>query len=150
MSCRVRNELNISPDYNPWDEQGHASRGVPPSQRMREFLNISWASRKPRQRTFPWFCDLSRCVGRSQGRASIPCITTGSLIFDFEREQALGPTELLALQGVYFRGLNVRSLTENSRKGIQRVGEGFFAPDVGTFILALFLNPNGPYLPPKA
>ena len=145
----MRAELGLTAGYKPWTRArpARATRGVPPSQRMHEYIDISWGSRAPKQRRGPWFADLSQCVSRCRGRDSIPCLTTSSLLFDFNREQLLVPSELLALHGAYFADVCTDAWAANARKGIARVGEGMFAPDIGCLLLALLLNERGPYWP---
>jgi hypothetical protein len=44
-SAKVRADLNIPLDYNPWTESGMPCKGVPSTQRCKDLLNVAWAAR---------------------------------------------------------------------------------------------------------
>lgn len=86
--------------------------GVPPSPRMREWIQIAWASEpSPRLRSEKiQYGDISQCISRKQ-YGKLGCMTTKSIFFDFARDQVLF-TESRHTE--YFFGLY--------RRGAQRAG----------------------------
>ena len=144
-SWETRARLNMLPTFAPWTDGGFRTDGVPPSYRMIDCINVSWGSRKKSKRNGPWYLDLSQCISRCQGRPTLNCLTTGSLVFDFECQQLLTPSELLATHGTYFKGMDTNASAENARKGVMKVGGGMFCSDLAVILMAVFLNEKGPY-----
>jgi hypothetical protein len=113
---------------------------VPPSKRMREALDIAWAAGP---KTFPLYIDLSQCISRKKWGSEGFCLTTTSLIYDFEMDQVWSPKAHLALQGHPVTDLSLEGFSQSDLKDL--AGEGMFIPCVGMLMLAIFLNPHSPW-----
>lgn len=134
----MRSKLGVSKMYKPWTDSmpPHQVVGAPSTCRIHELVNLSWAARKPRERTLPWFTDLSQCVSRKPWWPECPCINTSSMIFDHEQERVWGVEEKMAALGwPISRMAFPASMTTAQQHDL--VGESMCAPCI---VLATFLN----------
>lgn len=141
LSAKMRSQLNMSPNFRPWtSDPGHRLVGVPPSLRMRDCIDIAWAAGP---QSFPFHVDISQCVSRKKWSVEGQCLTTQSLVYDFEHDQVWSPTCLLALQGLPVGDLKLDTLSSVELKDL--AGEGMFVPCLAMIITGVFLNVHAPW-----
>ena len=147
-SKAMRASSGISPGFRPWTQKSPAPllRGLPDSSpRMQDVLDVSWASRKYRDRTFPWVVDVSQCISRKLWGPVCPCLTTRSCIYDFEVD-GVWPVEGKFVAMGWPTEVDFSCVTESEKQDL--IGEGMFGPNVACLVLAFFLNPHGPWWSP--
>ena len=71
------------------------------------------------------------------------CLTTSSIVYDYENDEVYSPEALLALQGLPVKALKFDDLSASDRTDL--AGEAMFAANVGSLIMAVFLGPAGPW-----
>ncbi len=140
----VRNKLHLSQDRQYWSAGSQRElRGVPNSARMRDAIQISWGSRKPRQRSLPWMQDLSQCTSRRPWGPVIPCVTTSALIYDFSIDACMTSRDVLLAMGFPVRTMDLCNLSPVQLTDV--AGEFIFLPNLAIIIVALYLNPLAPW-----
>jgi len=143
----MRSRFNMASTYNPWTQpSGKAPpklTGTSKNPRVLDVLNISWGSRKPALRGFPWWTDWSQMVDRKPWGTTVPCLTKSSRLYSFGDDESIGATSMLALQGWPMKEVVTSSLKESELAEI--AGEGMFLPNVATILMALYLSPTSPW-----
>lgn len=139
---KARARLGISQSYNPWTDRrpAPALRNVPDSMRVRELVNIAWASRPRPERHLPFFVDVSQDVSRKPWSSHPPCLTRSSVIYSFEADDVVSARGKLALQGFLVRELRGLELLLDSDKS-DMAGEAMCLPNLATVLVALWLSP---------
>ena len=137
---QYRAKMKISPDDRPWTAAGKLLRGVPPSPRMREAIDLAWSSRPPAERTLPFYLDLSQCITRKRWSAKGGlCLTTGALYYDYRHDTVWPQESHLALQGLPMKDIEISFLTPAQCADL--AGEAIFLPCMATLMAGIFLNP---------
>ena len=145
-SRKMRAEFKMSVNYAPWTgrkDNPPQLRGLPRSKRVVEAVNIAWGARPKSARTFPWWLDVSQCISRCPYGERIPCLTTSTMLYNFQEDCLVSASDNQRLQGWPVDRVPFDCLSEAERSDI--AGESMFAADVGTVLLAVFLCSSGPW-----
>jgi hypothetical protein len=145
---RVRSALGVSPGYNPWTEPQDGRprptlRGVPPNKRYVDTINLAWASRPPESRSLPFFVNFSQCPTRSPWGPHMKTLTTSSKVYDFKRDRVFTPFECLLFHGFPVNKLDFTMFEQT--KLMDATGEMMSCPCLGSVLLGIYLNSNGPW-----
>ena len=145
-SRAMRAKFQMSRRYAPWT--GRASnppelRGLPQTARVTEAVNIAWGARGKAERKFPWWLAASQCISRSPFGARIPCLTTSTMLYDYEQDCVRSSDDKLRLQGLPLSEVPFGCMSDSEKSDV--AGEGMFAADVGAVLLAVFLCSSGPW-----
>jgi len=141
ISKEVRSKLGISPHFRPWTQAGKELRFVPRSSRMRDVLDVAWASS---ERRTPLHCDLSQCVSRKRWSHDIaPCLTGSTVMYDFAADEVWSAVCNLAVQGHPVKDLSLSNLSAAQVRDL--AGEGIFLPNLAVVLCGLFLNSKAPW-----
>lgn len=111
---------------------------------MAEAVQIAWGSVPAPERSVDnYFADLSQCVARQNFGKGLKTLTSRSEVYDFKRDCVLDMYDLFALQGMPVEAFDLRQLSIGQAADL--VGEGMFAPCIGSILMAYYLNPSGPW-----
>jgi hypothetical protein len=122
-------------------------KGMPKNARHLELLNVAEACRIRQQLPLRGFyADVSQGILRKPWGA-FRTMTCSSLVYDFDRDQAVTPLELLALQGMPVEAVRLAPQQKVSSFG-RLAGQGMFLPDLGMVMLAYVCNPFAPWWKP--
>jgi hypothetical protein len=94
-------------------------------------------------RGFPLFCDVSQDVGRTPWGCVVPCLTTGSQIYDFSQDYCLPAAGNLALQGLPVSELTFGDLSQRDLTNM--AGEAMFLGNIGSLLACMFLVESAPW-----
>ena len=145
-SRAMRAKFKMSRQYAPWTGRKHNPpqlRGLPQTARVVEAVDIAWGARGKPTRKFPWWLDVSQCIGRSPFEARIPCLTTSTILYDYAEDCVRSSDDKLRLQGLLVSEAPFGCLSDSEKRDV--AGEGMFAADVGAVLLAVFLCSSGPW-----
>ncbi len=107
---------------------------------MLDLVDVSWKMRPAGQK--PWYCDVSQGYKGEPWSAIVPCITQGSTIYSYDADTVIDAEGKLLIFG---------HPTEDALPKVKRsdledmVGESMFLPDIGTVMMAVFLNKMSPW-----
>lgn len=144
-SLQTRSNLGMTPDAMPWDMRRPKPTygGLPDSERMRDLLNVAWGSRRPKERSARFYADCSQCVSWKVWGTMVPCVTTSSCIYSYEQDRRLTAHDLFMLFGLPADALTLSDFREEQLRAL--IGEAMFAPNIGTLLLATFLQADAPW-----
>jgi hypothetical protein len=137
----------ISPSYRPWtNNPGEPKKlwEVPRSSRHMDLVDVAWASRDVTARDMPFFTDISQDVAWRPWGPRPPCLTTSSIVFDFQADQIWSPCAKLAAHGWPVADVLIPSSFQG-RDLDDLVGESMYLPNVAAVLLAIYLNPLSPW-----
>ncbi len=149
----VRAKLGISTEHQPWTRPSDSSRaprmvGVPCNPRYYGAIDLAWASRKPKHRSFPYYVDISQCPTRAKHGEDIKCLTTSARVYDFRRDRIVCAPEAMQLQGLPAPDLQLGMF--RSAALFSAVSEAMAAPSVASLLLAIYLNPLATWWSPQS
>jgi hypothetical protein len=144
VHLKIRAKLGIPPGSKPLAEAGIKIDGIPPDDlRALDLIEVAWASRPPGQRVAEGFyADIGQNCNR-QPWGALRCLTSRSVIVDFEQRKVLSGVHHMLLMGMPSE-FDFTELTEAQR--VKLSGQGFFIPSVASVLLAVVLQPRSPWL----
>ena len=145
-SRAMRAKFQMSSQHAPWTGRPRNPpelRGLPQTARVAEAVNIAWGARAKSARKFPWWLDASQCISRSPFGARVPCLTTSTILYDYEQDCVRSSDDKLRLQGMPVCEAPFGCMSDSEKSDV--AGEAMFAADVGSVLLAVFLCSSGPW-----
>jgi hypothetical protein len=143
----MRNKYNMSATSMPWftynDEEKKCS-GVSMTPRVRELINIAWASRPAADRDVTdFFADVSQDVAR-QPWGPLRCLTSTAIMYSYENDRVLDTFDIMAAQGLPVCADEFALAKLSTPELRDLCGEAMFVPSVASVLLAFYLLP-GPW-----
>ena len=95
------------------------------------------------RRPIVFFVDASQCVSSRPWSTMVPCITTTTVLYSFSADAVVNSHGQLAVMGHPVAEVPPAGLKEGEISDL--VGESMFLPNIGSLMLAIWLNPFSPW-----